>query len=259
MRQMSSGLWLANQLRYSRAPVGATKVSFLPLQKTGVFLPLCKALRPAASLTIVGNEVMRLTPLAYILGLICCAACCAASGCRLLGNAVRTLVVEPIHYCACSDAKFSHHRHQRMAEETWADFAQANPSLSYSPDYGLGFRDGFTDFLDAGPGNVPLLPPRHYWKSRFQTPAGHQAIVDWYDGFSHGAQVAADTGYRQYVTLPSSFARGGAPVHHHEFPVGHMSAESIPTPLPDTVNDDALRNDAPPLSIPEDPPQRSTH
>jgi hypothetical protein len=168
-----------------------------------------------------------------------------------LGNAVRTLVVEPIHYCACSDAHFSNHRHRRLAEEAWGQIARANPSLSNSPDYGLGFRDGFTDYLDAGPGNVPLLPPRHYWKSRFQTPAGHQAILDWYDGFSHGAQVAAETGYRQYVTLPSIFSRGGGVVDHHELSDGHTGAEIIPTPLPDTVSDVAPRFDVPPPSISE--------
>jgi hypothetical protein len=127
---------------------------------------------------------------------------------------------------------------------------RASPSLSYSPDYGLGFRDGFTDYLDAGPGNVPALPPRHYWKSRFQTPEGHQAILDWYDGFSHGAQVAAETGYRQFITLPSFLSRSVTAVHSYVSPVGPTTAEVIPTPLPETDTDDAPRLVVPPPNAP---------
>ncbi|MEX2140281.1 MAG: hypothetical protein WD894_13535 [Pirellulales bacterium] len=121
-----------------------------------------------------------------------------------------------------------------MAEDAWVQIEGANPSLAYSPDYELGFRDGFTDYLDAGPGNLPVLPPRHYWKGRFQTPTGHQAILDWYAGFRHGAQVAAATGYRQYVTLPSYFAGSLAEEHHHLPMVGHSTAEVIPTPALET-------------------------
>jgi hypothetical protein len=213
----------------------------------GVFVPQCKTLRPAVCSTIALNEVMRLIPPALIVFWICC----AASGCGLFGNAARTLVIEPLHYCACSDGYFSNHRHRRMAQDAWRQIERANPSLAYSPDYELGFRDGFTDFLDAGPGNVPVLPPRHYWKGRFQTPAGHQAILDWYGGFSHGAHVAAETGYRQYVTLPSYFSGSLTSEHHHLPTVAHPTAEVIPIPLPETEPGDVPRTVVPLLDDPE--------
>jgi hypothetical protein len=138
-----------------------------------------------------------------------------------------------------------------MAADAWREIEQANLSVAYSPDYELGFRNGFTDYLDAGPGNVPVLPPRHYWKGRFQTPAGHQAILDWYAGFRHGAQFASATGYRQYVTLPSYFAGSVAAEHHYLPMVGHPTAEVIPPPALEPEAENVPSPMAPRLDGPE--------
>ena len=121
-----------------------------------------------------------------------------------------------------------------MAETAWLRIEQVNPSESFSPDYGYGFRDGFADYLDAGPGNVPALPPRRYWKGRYQSPDGHQAILDWYDGFAHGARVAAASGYRQFVTLPSYFSPTFVSEVHSLPVVDPADAEVIPAPLSET-------------------------
>ncbi len=172
---------------------------------------------------------------------------CTASGCSLIENAAHTLVIEPIHFCTHSDRCFSHHRHQRMAETAWLRIEQANPSESFSPDYAYGFRDGFADYLDAGPGNIPALPPRRYWKGSYQSPTGHQAILDWYDGFAHGARVAAASGYRQFVTLPSYFSPTFAPDVHSLPMIGPSDTELIPTPLPEPELDDGFGQNVGPL------------
>jgi len=171
-------------------------------------------------------QAMSLKPFAIIILGVCWTTC----GCSIIENAARTLVIEPIHYCAHSDKYLSHHRHQRMAEMTWKSIEQAKPRGMYSADYAFGFRDGFADYLDAGPGNMPTLPPRRYWKGRYQTPEGHQAILDWYDGFGHGAQVAAAGGYRQFITLPSVFSFVPMADLHPLPPVFEAVPETLPTP-----------------------------
>jgi hypothetical protein len=162
---------------------------------------------------------------------------CGATGCSLIENAAHTLVLDPIHFCTYPDRYFAHHRHLQMADTTWVRIVQANPSESYSMDYGYGFRDGFADYLDAGPGNIPALPPRRYWTGRYQSPQGHQAILDWYDGFAHGARVAAASGYRQFVTLPSYYSPTFVPEAHSLPVVEPSDVEAIPTPLPETSPD----------------------
>jgi hypothetical protein len=119
-----------------------------------------------------------------------------------------------------------------MAEAAWEQLECASAPGSYSPDYGFGFREGFADYLDAGPGDLPALPPRRYWQGRYQTPAGHQAILDWYAGFAHGARVAAASGYRQFVTLPSPFLSSAMELRPLPA-VAEPEAEAIPTPLPE--------------------------
>lgn len=162
---------------------------------------------------------------------------CAASGCSLIENAAHTLVIQPLHYCAHKDKYSSHHRHRQMAKDAWESIEAGAPRCTYSFDYGVGFREGYADFLDAGPGNTPALPPRRYWKGRYQTPTGHQAILDWYQGFRHGANVAAESGWRQFVTLPSPLSVEPAHLHTAPQAISTPPAELIPTPPPSQLID----------------------
>ena len=75
----------------------------------------------------------------------------------------------------------------------------------FSVDYQLGFIDGFVDFLEAGgTGNPSPLPPRRYWKAKYQNPVGYQCTQDWFLGFQHGARAAQSSNYRLFVTVPLS-------------------------------------------------------
>jgi hypothetical protein len=79
----------------------------------------------------------------------------------------------------------------------------SRPTLS--PDFAHGFKDGFADYVYAGgTGEPPPLPPRYYWKTRYETPQGHQAIADWFAGFRLRAELARESGYRELVMIPSS-------------------------------------------------------
>jgi hypothetical protein len=138
----------------------------------------------------------------------------SGSGCRLCDNLCRTVVVEPVQYCRHLDEEWSH-RHLRQLAQCELERARACARAQldrydiepFSVDEQRGFKDGFVDFLDAGgTGRPPPLPPRRYWKKKFQTPEGQRAVQDWYRGFEHGAVAAQASGYRQLVTVPVSDA-----------------------------------------------------
>lgn len=123
------------------------------------------------------------------------------TGCQLAANSVHGVCAEITR--KIDDTKECK-RNKLLAAAVWEDIQRTG---HYSVDYGLGFKDGFVDFLDAGGnGSPPPVPPRRYLTFRFQTPEGYQAINDWFAGFRHGAAVAAESGYRQYIIAPSQLS-----------------------------------------------------
>jgi hypothetical protein len=86
----------------------------------------------------------------------------------------------------------------------------------------------------GGAGNPPPVPPRRYWKRKFETPEGHLAIGQWYDGFAHGASAAQASGLRQLVTVPSSLG----PVPGPMFGPAHVPPPlAPPSKLPPPVEE----------------------
>src|SRR5438270_357635 len=142
---------------------------------------------------------MKMKRILAILGL-----CMLGQGCGPITLGARTLVIEPIHYCYTGTNLAELHRDYHLADESWEAIAHADPGHTYSDDYAHGFKDGFADYLYAGgTGEPPPVPPRYYWKVRYETPEGHKAIEDWFAGFRHGAEVAQHSGYREWVIIPS--------------------------------------------------------
>jgi hypothetical protein len=126
------------------------------------------------------------------------------AGCSPIANGVRTMIIEPLQYCTTGDEILSRMRTRRLAEAAWDEIVKANPEPNQSADHADGFKDGFADYLfEGGTGAPPPLPPRHYWKEKYRTTEGHQAIQDWYAGYHHGAAAAQESGLRQVVVIPT--------------------------------------------------------
>src|SRR4051794_6375405 len=135
--------------------------------------------------------------------------CLVCQGCSPLAHVARTVFIEPTEYSRRLDNAVDKCRNEDLAEEAWEKFAEADPGKEFSPDFSLGFKEGYTDYLYAGgTGNPPPVPPRYYWRPEFETPEGHQAIDDWFAGFRRGAALARASGYRELVTLPSPVPPG---------------------------------------------------
>ena len=118
----------------------------------------------------------------------------------------RNLSIDPSHFDRYTDGMARHIRDGRLADDAWAE--ASNIGGPYSKHYARGFREGFIDFLNDGGhvslGDVPLVPPRSYWRVFYQSPEGNLAIRDWYDGWRHGVAMARQSGYRDLTVLPTT-------------------------------------------------------
>jgi hypothetical protein len=127
-------------------------------------------------------------------------------GCTTVAEGVRNMIIEPAEYCWHLDNCIDHHRNRAVAWQAWAEFLSMCPEgVTYSVDFGRGFRDGFADYLFAGgAGSPPPVPPRYYWRPEYQNPDGQIAMRDWFIGFRRGVAAAKQSGLRQLVTVPAS-------------------------------------------------------
>lgn len=176
--------------------------------------------------------------------------CVFGSGCRLYDNFIRTTVVEPLRFCSHCDEKWSRMRFRRMARNVLCESqAIARAELDdyyvepYSVDEQCGFEDGFVDYLEAGgTGHAPPLPPRRYWKAKYQTPGGRRAVEDWFRGYEQGAIAAQASGYRSFVTVPLSDAIVSTTQPHYPGRIRTVGlTEDIDLP-PDSRTEDASQS-----------------
>ena len=138
--------------------------------------------------------------------------CVSSSGCRLTENLVRTMVIEPFAYARNLETKRERTHFLELANcalDRARSLAQAELDRydcePFSVDEECGFVDGFVDFLEAGgTGHPPPLPPRRYWKARYENLVGYQAVQDWFTGYALGAGAAQETGYRDLITISAS-------------------------------------------------------
>lgn len=158
-----------------------------------------------------------------------------SAGCSVVEQGTRVLVA---HVTQTVDEFAERQRNGKWAEAAWQDTRTAAwaEGRDYSDEYGRGFREGFAEFLYAGgSGEPPVLPPSRYRRLCYQTPAGFRAIEDWFAGYRHGAAVARDGGFRQWVTGPSALLSGGppllpppAPPPQEEIPVPRITIKVLP-------------------------------
>jgi hypothetical protein len=130
--------------------------------------------------------------------------CIAGPGCSLFVTATRDLTYEAkLAMQDCLEATRDH----RLAEQAWQGWSGARRDKAHSPDFARGFKTAFADYLrNGGTGHPPPLPPRHYWGLKYQNPAGHQAIEQWFAGFRTGAAAAHASGWRDLVVVPTKSA-----------------------------------------------------
>jgi hypothetical protein len=168
-----------------------------------------------------------------VVGLV--ALCVSVSGCSLVGNGVRTLVIEPLQYPDLDDCQSCSRNHARAAAALSA--YQCQNAGCYSDDFVWGFKRGYVDYLDnGGTGQPPPLPPRHYWKLKYQTPEGYHAIQEWLSGFQQGVEVAKASGFREHIVVPvmsppyAAVIKSEVVALPHDGPAG-LEAYPVPAPL----------------------------
>lgn len=131
-----------------------------------------------------------------------------SSGCKLLQNMVRTMVLEPINFTEHIDDKLEYTRYRRLATSI---LDECEPRQCQNVHFARGFKYGFADYLLAGPRSAPPLPPRRYWRRQFQSAEGKCAASDWFQGYERGVQAACASGHRAHVTValnPEAFCSG---------------------------------------------------
>jgi hypothetical protein len=128
------------------------------------------------------------------------AGCLAASvGCRLTRSAVHNILNEPLEYL---DEKKVTRQLREEAEDILKEMCLHRGRV-FSHDFKQGFVDGYADYLEWGGASVPpAVPPLKYRRGRFLNPDGHARINDYFTGFQTGADMAASSGKRQFLTVP---------------------------------------------------------
>jgi hypothetical protein len=122
------------------------------------------------------------------------------AGCHLAHTAAHNLVNEPIEYF---DGKKVTRQLREEAEEVLKERERVHGREKVSDDYEDGFIDGYADFLEHG-GNTapPAVPPLKYRRGKFLNPDGHARVHEYFSGFQAGADAAACSGKRQFLTVP---------------------------------------------------------
>lgn len=132
--------------------------------------------------------------------------CISVSGCTVCYNAHRNQCVEPRLFNWKRDAVASRTMYAAWADRAWNEIGCAD-TVTSSPNYEWGFRDGFVEHCFAGGnGEPPAVPPRPFWNAGWRTGSGKQAADDWFAGYRHGAEVAREGGYRDEALIRSSVA-----------------------------------------------------
>ena len=95
-------------------------------------------------------------------------------------------------------------RNRVLAQKAWGHWSWCYNELEHPYHFARGFKAGYRNILDGGPGCQPTLPPQCYWKPAYQTPEGRSKINAWFDGFSHGALAGKQDGYGDMGEIPIS-------------------------------------------------------
>lgn len=76
--------------------------------------------------------------------------------------------------------------------------AQTGAERIHNNDYKRGFVAGYQAVCDGGDGEIPAVPPRKYWGSRYLSPEGQAKSRAWFEGYPAGVQAAQADGIDSY-------------------------------------------------------------
>jgi|GEM_PF-1178611 len=68
----------------------------------------------------------------------------------------------------------------------------------YGNDFQSGFVAGYKSICKGGDGNIPAVPPRQYWGSRYLSPEGQAKSKAWFEGYPEGIKAAQTDGIDAY-------------------------------------------------------------
>jgi hypothetical protein len=178
--------------------------------------------------------------------------CMSTMGCTICQLARRTIWQEPAAYSWKHDRRRSSETYLQWANAELAEQASRCPDLFGDPDYVMGFRDGFIDFVWAGgTGEPPPVPPRQFWNVMLRSPDGKVRAELWFDGYRHGSAVARDGGYRDLGRVHSSLVGYAHGAQHLTFP---PAMDGMPALDPPQQWQDGEVLPDPPFAAPSLPP-----
>jgi hypothetical protein len=175
-------------------------------------------------------------------------------GCRLAQTAAHNLVNEPVEYF---DERKVTKRVREEAEDVLKELCGRRGRV-FADDFKDGFVDGYADFLERG-GNTapPAVPPLKYRRGRFLNPDGHARIHDYFAGFKMGMDTAAQTGKRQFYTVPVLVPDPlpDPTVNARQIPADQCApAAVVPPPRPEQLPVPRVMDPATGLAPPNRPP-----
>jgi hypothetical protein len=131
---------------------------------------------------------------------VCAAGLGPLAGCNLAYYTGYNLVNESRQ--ALDEHRLSK-RLRAEARAAWQEVCRQYPGSAFTDEFRDGFADGYVDYLDIGHvPQAPAVPPPRYRRNAYLSPEGHALIKDYFAGFHYGAEVAAATGGREFLTIP---------------------------------------------------------
>lgn len=112
-------------------------------------------------------------------------------------------------------------------------------SPCHPADFKDGWKEGYYSVATGGCGKLPPVPPKRYWKAKYQTPCGRDQVATWYRGFQEGVVVAQATCVRSWNPVPTSCS-AALPTQpcqqcagpYHEPPTIHAVQDPAPQTAP---------------------------
>jgi len=71
-------------------------------------------------------------------------------------------------------------------------------------EFKYGFVQAYVDIALGSDGCPPAIPPERFWKTCNRHPDGHSAALQWYEGYSAGAQRALGSCWKQFNVVPTA-------------------------------------------------------